>query len=153
MRLLFTVRSIRENFRNLLSRFASGQLECDVILPASTGSFPSGEQLAALLEQPRGHDLTVYERGADNVVINIGTASLVWLAPCWHEFVNSAWFSRNDNTKPVSVRLSNELNFEQSDLSLFSIYSVTRKPCGHSATNKQRRNSVQNFNVLPRCHA
>lgn len=53
----------------------SGQLECDVILPQ--GSFPSGEQLAALLEQPRGHDLTVYERGVDNVVINIGTASLV----------------------------------------------------------------------------
>ncbi|KAK2577474.1 hypothetical protein KPH14_003574 [Odynerus spinipes] len=55
----------------------SGQLECDVILPSSQGAFPSGEQLAALLEQPRGHDLTVYERGADNVVINIGTASLV----------------------------------------------------------------------------
>ncbi|XP_067216394.1 ankyrin repeat domain-containing protein 6 isoform X2 [Linepithema humile] len=55
----------------------SGQLECDVILPPSTGSFTSREQLAALLEQPRGHDLTVYERNADNVVINIGTASLV----------------------------------------------------------------------------
>lgn len=54
-----------------------GQLECDVILPPSTGSFTNGEQLAALLEQPRGHDLTVYERNADNVVINIGTASLV----------------------------------------------------------------------------
>ncbi|XP_018395696.1 PREDICTED: ankyrin repeat domain-containing protein 6 [Cyphomyrmex costatus] len=55
----------------------SGQLECDVILSPSTGSFTSGEQLAALLEQPRRHDLTVYERNADNVVINIGTASLV----------------------------------------------------------------------------
>ncbi|KAG7208504.1 hypothetical protein KM043_014727 [Ampulex compressa] len=55
----------------------SGQLECDVILPSSPNAFPSGEQLAALLEQPRGHDLAVYERGADNVVINIGTASLV----------------------------------------------------------------------------
>lgn len=55
--------------------YVAGQLECDVILPQ--GSFPSGEQLAALLEQPRGHDLTVYERGVDNVVINIGTASLV----------------------------------------------------------------------------
>ncbi|XP_072763302.1 uncharacterized protein Dgo isoform X1 [Anoplolepis gracilipes] len=55
----------------------SGQLECDVILAPSTGSFANGEQLAALLEQPRGHDLTVYERNADNVVINIGTASLV----------------------------------------------------------------------------
>ncbi|XP_076660567.1 ankyrin repeat domain containing protein 6 diego isoform X2 [Halictus rubicundus] len=55
----------------------SGQLECDVILPTTTNTFPSGEQLVALLEQPRNHDLTVYERGADNVVINIGTASLV----------------------------------------------------------------------------
>ncbi|XP_020290834.1 ankyrin repeat domain-containing protein 6 isoform X2 [Pseudomyrmex gracilis] len=55
----------------------SGQLECDVILPSSTGPFTNGEQLAALLEQPRGHDLTVYERNGDNVVINIGTASLV----------------------------------------------------------------------------
>ncbi|XP_076163228.1 ankyrin repeat domain containing protein 6 diego isoform X1 [Ptiloglossa arizonensis] len=55
----------------------SGQLECDVILPTTPNTFPSGEQLAALLEQPRNHDLTVYERGADNVVINIGTASLV----------------------------------------------------------------------------
>lgn len=55
----------------------SGQLECDVILPPSTGTFTNGEHLAALLEQPRGHDLTVYERNADNVVINIGTASLV----------------------------------------------------------------------------
>ncbi|XP_014481855.1 PREDICTED: ankyrin repeat domain-containing protein 6 [Dinoponera quadriceps] len=55
----------------------SGQLECDVILPPSTGPFASGEQLAVLLEQPRGHDLTVYERSVDNVVINIGTASLV----------------------------------------------------------------------------
>ncbi|KAK0159927.1 hypothetical protein PV328_007387 [Microctonus aethiopoides] len=55
----------------------SGQLECDVILPPSRSNYTSGEHLAALLEQPRGHDLTVYERGADNVVINIGTASLV----------------------------------------------------------------------------
>ncbi|XP_076394424.1 ankyrin repeat domain containing protein 6 diego isoform X1 [Megachile rotundata] len=55
----------------------SGQLECDVILPTNPNAFPSGEQLAALLEQPRSHDLTVYERGADNCVINIGTASLV----------------------------------------------------------------------------
>ncbi|XP_043274602.1 ankyrin repeat domain-containing protein 6 isoform X2 [Venturia canescens] len=55
----------------------SGQLECDIILPASQGNFPSGEQLVALLEQPRMHDITVYERGTDNVVINIGTASLV----------------------------------------------------------------------------
>ena len=55
----------------------SGQLECDVILPTTPNAFPSGEQLAALLEQPRNHDLTVYECGADNVVINIGTASLV----------------------------------------------------------------------------
>lgn len=55
----------------------SGQLECDVILPSTLNPFPSGEHLAALLEQPRNHDLTVYERGADNVVINIGTASLV----------------------------------------------------------------------------
>lgn len=54
-----------------------GQLECDVILPTNPNTFPSGEQLAALLEQPRNHDLTVYERGADNCVINIGTASLV----------------------------------------------------------------------------
>ncbi|XP_015606320.1 ankyrin repeat domain-containing protein 6 isoform X3 [Cephus cinctus] len=54
----------------------SGQLECDVILPASQAPpFPS-EQLAALLEQPRGHDLTVYERASDNI-INIGAASLV----------------------------------------------------------------------------
>ncbi|XP_012278218.1 ankyrin repeat domain-containing protein 6 isoform X2 [Orussus abietinus] len=61
------------------SKGASPSLsECDVILPASShGAFPNGEQLAALLEHPRGHDLTVYERGADNVVINIGTASLV----------------------------------------------------------------------------
>lgn len=57
--------------------FCAGQLECDVILPPSTGSFASGEQLSVLLEQPRGHDLTVYERSVDNVVINIGTASLV----------------------------------------------------------------------------
>ncbi|XP_046745563.1 ankyrin repeat domain-containing protein 6 isoform X2 [Diprion similis] len=56
----------------------SGQLECDgIIPPASQGPYPSGEQLAALLEQPRGRDLTVYERTADNVVINIGAASLV----------------------------------------------------------------------------
>ncbi|XP_044014409.1 ankyrin repeat domain-containing protein 6 [Aphidius gifuensis] len=55
----------------------SGQLECDVILPSSQMAFPNGKQLAALLEQPRGHDLTVYECGIDNVVINIGTASLV----------------------------------------------------------------------------
>ncbi|XP_034949834.1 ankyrin repeat domain-containing protein 6 [Chelonus insularis] len=58
------------------SPLLSGQLDCDVILQ-SRGNFPSREQLAALLEQPRGHDLTVYERSADNVVINIGTASLV----------------------------------------------------------------------------
>lgn len=57
--------------------FFLGQLECDVILPTNPKAFPSGEQLAALLEQPRNHDLTVYERGADNCVINIGTASLV----------------------------------------------------------------------------
>ncbi|KAK0159713.1 hypothetical protein PV327_010799 [Microctonus hyperodae] len=55
----------------------SGQLECDIILPSSRSNYTSGEQLAALLEQPRGHDLTVYERTADNIVINIGTASLV----------------------------------------------------------------------------
>lgn len=60
-----------------ISFLYAGQLECDVILSPSTGSFTSGEQLAALLEQPRRHDLTVYERNAENVVINIGTASLV----------------------------------------------------------------------------
>ncbi|KAL6260009.1 hypothetical protein P5V15_009916 [Pogonomyrmex californicus] len=55
----------------------SGQLECDVILSPSIGSFTSGGQLTALLKQPRKHNLTIYERNTDNVVINIGTASLV----------------------------------------------------------------------------
>ncbi|XP_048507375.1 uncharacterized protein LOC105688466 isoform X3 [Athalia rosae] len=56
----------------------SGQLDCDGIVTGTSQSiYPSGDQFAALLEQPRGRDLTSYERTADNVVINIGAASLV----------------------------------------------------------------------------
>ncbi|XP_057339625.1 ankyrin repeat domain-containing protein 6 isoform X2 [Microplitis mediator] len=69
----------------------SGQLDCDVLMQSR--NFSSREHLAALLEQPRvntslnasnvvhnglnGHELTVFERSSDNMVINIGTASLV----------------------------------------------------------------------------
>lgn len=54
-------------------------MECDVILPNGQNGFPNGDHLAALLEQPRGpiEGLKVFERGVDNVVIKIGTASLV----------------------------------------------------------------------------
>ncbi|XP_063974684.1 ankyrin repeat domain-containing protein 6 isoform X2 [Diachasmimorpha longicaudata] len=55
----------------------SGRLECDVGLPSIQINYPDDQHNAALLEPPRGQDLTVYKGSGDNVTINIGTASLV----------------------------------------------------------------------------